>query len=543
MFKFLSSTQNMFLSEVVNNGGTLSHDYSNELHYKYALEVLGGKEHIKKNYPLVFKLFERAKENSELGIKLKTNDDPALDGFSDSMKVRDISYDNQYIVSAMSAKYRADKPSIAISARLVDKSNENVVGTLNIYGEDDTDSLDGQIAKLASELISSDDKEFSTIADFYYMDEDEYGNPVVASCSTLYNDFKVEGTNTIVANFVVNKPTTEKNPSRDKVVIVYNREAQVHEDYDYAYDNNKYKQGDREMVKVYIPVTATVTLSDGFSVIGLNKDMGCVLQIEDLNKGVVNHYGGFDSIQTEINNNVIKWTFPEYWQNALDVSNFGAKTTVNIYNKMELNIKKNSTGMFMHIPVVFQSKGSPSGDRSSIISKPIFIQWGCLGKNTKVLMPDKTYKEISEIKIGEMVLNEKMEEIKVTNIYSGEEEKMILIETTGNKKVLVTSGHPVCTMRGNIAAREINASDMIKTLNGFEEIYALQIVDYNDTVYNLCFEKENIIICDEIAVGDYAMQNNLKPSAEPKKAVTRSKECINARNQFKKLFDVLALNK
>lgn len=544
MYSCLSKAENTFLKKVDANVGNLKHDYSDDEHYSHALETLGGAEYLQKNYPLVYELFETAKEKHLL---CKYNNESASSsedetGFSDSTKVNVISYDNLFVLSTMSADFVKIKPSIGISAKLIDKSNDQIVDVLNICGDDDIHKLDGEIKKLTSELISSNDREFSTVCDFFWMEVDEHGNPYMSSSTSKYNDFKVDGLSTIVSKLVVNDPIPKHTPDRKYVVVVYNRTAQVGDDYDYAFDNNKFSDKGKDYVKVYLPTSGTVTLTNDYIVLGLNESMGFALQITDLNNGVVNYYMNFDSIETTISadKRSLTWKFNDYWNNVLNVSNFNAKTTVNIYNKMEIDIQKVSTGMKMHIPVVFQSNGSPSQDPSFVISKPIMIQWGCLGKDTMILMADHTLKVVSEISIGDTILNENMEAIVVKDIYTGQEEQMVKIETTSGKKVLVSSGHPVVTKRGVIAARRLTAADEIKTVNGFEEILNLQMVDYNDTVYSLSFETENTLIGNDIVLGDFNMQQEVDTEEEPKEVIERSERCIKARNEFRKLMNELA---
>ena len=166
--------------------------------------------------------------------------------------------------------------------------------------------------------------------------------------------------------------------------------------------NAGFEESDAQLISSYSQFV------DDFEVLSLNKDMGYRLEIQDLNKGVVFYYAGVDTVTSSISTDKksITWRFLDDWHNKLNVSNFGAKTTVNIYNRMGIDVK-HKLGMIMTIPVVFQSNGSESQDKSSVLSKPIMIQWGCLGKDTKVLMSDKTYKIVSEIKVGDLVLNEK----------------------------------------------------------------------------------------------------------------------------------------
>lgn len=286
-----------------------------------------------------------------------------------------------------------------------------------------------------------------------------------------------------------------------------------------------------------MPASATVTLTKDWQILRLNETVGHLLDLEDLNKGIVVDYNDYESVA--INDNQITWTFKEDWKNSLDISNFKVGTTVQIYCKVAIDIKNKTTGMQMYIPLVFQSKITQSNDKSFAVSKPIYIQWGCVGKDTLILMADHTQKKVTDIQIGDRVLNENKEAVPVKNIYTGQEDTMILLKTQSQKQALVTASHPVSTARGILPARCLRASDRIKTVDGYEAIVELSIQPYHDTVYSLAFETENCIICNGMVLGDFGMQQTAKDPQEEPVPITRSEECIKVQKEFKKLMEEL----
>lgn len=537
MLKCLTAHQNKMLNTTSDR--IIQHNYSDPVHYNYIVESLGGEDYLKEKYPLCYKMISDSKE---LHLMATQNGNHSVltekDGFQDDVSVDCIDFDTENVISVSKADFIEDKPIIAISAKLIDKSNDRLEDVINVYGEDDISRFKGMLQKKTSELITSEDREFKVVADFHWMNENENGQPVYASATAQLDDLKIYGSNTIVSNFSVLDPIAKKNPSRDHVVVVYNREAQVGDDYDYAFNNNK--QGD--YVKIFLPVSGKVTVNSEFEVISLNKDLGYRLFIEDLNKGVVFYYSGVDTVTHSISGDKksITWRFLDDWSNKLNVKNFGARTQVNIYNKMGIDVKHIKTGMPMTIPVVFQSNGSHSEDKSSILSKPILIVWGCLSKNTKVMMYDKSYREVNQLKVGDIVMNDKMEGIKIKDIYTGPEEQLISIQTQQGKNVCLSDSHPVCTKRGMIAAANLTAADILLTIDGEESISILNTITYNDTVYNLAFDHASTIICDGIFLGDSDHQNTLDSIDDSQKLVVRSEATKKAREEFKKMFDELA---
>jgi len=551
MPKYLTEIENEFLKEVEKNGGGLYHDYSNPLHFNYVQARLGGKSRLQQNHAYMFKLLEKTK-----AWHIKNNGNSAAgnagenDGLDDSMKVRAIYYDTENLISDISSDHTKTRPSMAVTAKIMDMTDDKkIVATAQVFG-DEVYALFAEMKKKTSQLIHSNDHEFRTVADFWWLEDSPKQDVAMNGYTTAMTDFKVLGTNSIVDSFVVNAPIPIKTPGRDHVVVVYNRAAVVGEDYDYSYVNSPHD----DLVDIYLPASATVTLNPDWKVLGLNKDMGFKLQIEDIYKGVVNYYGngGFDSIQTVINNNVITFTFQDnrypaeakykdFWANALNIKRFSAKTTVNIYCQVQLDIQ-NSKGLKINIPVVFQSKEQTSTDKSIAVSKPILIQWGCVGKDTLIQMADGGTKAISKIRIGDIVVTDIGESLSVVDIYSGREKTITLLETTGGKKVLLTSGHPVATERGVIPAIALNAADKVKTVDGYEGIADLRTVDYNDRAYGLRFADPHLIPCNGIILGDFGMQQlaetPLKAQENAMPAV-RSKQCQAAKAEFRQMFQKL----
>ena len=532
-----STIKTNFLNEVEENKGSLRHDFTNPLHYEYVLASLGGKEFLQKNYPHLFNLFEKSKREQ---LTAKANGGMArtedVNGFSAYEDIKYISLNSDNLQSGICANYPEQKPSIAFSGTLTEtlpNGIEHIVGMVNAYGEESY-ILEDAITVPISELVESDDKIFKTAADIYHLDEKADNGLSLASCTKVYKDVKIIGKNNIVANFTVNAPIPIKTPSRDHVVVVYNREAYL-EDNDYSYNNGP--DPEKKLVPVFMPASATVTLTNDWQILRLDENIGHLLDLEDLNKGIVVNYSGYESCQ--INDNQITWTFKQDWQNKLNISNFQAGTTVQIYCKVGIYIKNKTTGMEMPIPLVFQSKITKSADKSFAVIKPIWIQWGCVGKDTLILMADHTPKKVADIKIGDLIFNENKEVVQVKNIYTGLEETMILLKTQSQKQVLVTDGHPVSTSRGILPARCLRASDRIKTADGYEDIIELHNQPYHDTVYSLAFEKENCIICNGMVLGDFGIQQTAKDPQEEPVPITRSEECIEVRKEFKKLMEEL----
>ena len=109
-------------------------------------------------------------------------------------------------------------------------------------------------------------------------------------------------------------------------------------------------------------------------------------------------------------------------------------------------------------------------------------------------MADGQEKRINAIRAGDKVLSVSGEDVRVMNIISGIEEKVVVLVTQSGKRIRLTSDHPVQTrQRGVQPVKALLVTDKVKTADGnFEEIDSLYTEMYNDRVYNLCLEKKKV---------------------------------------------------
>ena len=152
-------------------------------------------------------------------------------------------------------------------------------------------------------------------------------------------------------------------------------------------------------------------------------------------------------------------------------------------------------------------------------------------------MFDKSEKKVSEIQIGEKVINDLGEELTIKNIVSGFEKKITWLTTLKGNQIYLSNSHPIETKRGIIKVQDLNAADYVKMNYGYDEIQTLTMIDYNDTVYNLVFEGENKIIANGFIVGDFNLQNNIPNKKRKKIFVDEYTKMLQA--DFKELFDLL----
>lgn len=501
------SVKKRFIQEVINNNGELKHDYTNDLHFSYIMELLGGKQNLKANHPSIYKSLcytrKLAKKN-KLNKLIKQEDDTQDDLHDATNRIEYIAYEpNVDIQSSMLGSYSEQKPSIVIIGEIVDVTEDKVLDCFS-YEACNEYSLEGVTSCKDEGVTHFEERIFRSEATFIWTDI-EKNNLRMSSQTLISEEKKMAGAASIIKNISVEDPMP-KSTQRTNVVVVYNREAQAKEGFDYSYPNvmkdNK--------VKVNLPFKGKVQFKETWIPKGVDINRRFKIQLELEDEGIVEYLTPINPNFFTIKDNQLSWDFSNDWGSMLNTTHFNASTIANFYCSMYINLENKVAGINTAVPIIIKSgKGQDTSKDTSVkIISQIKIQWGCFGKNTMVMMSDGTYRNIEEIKIGDTVTTKDLESSIVKNIFIGNEAELVRIITETKKCLEVTKTHPICTANGIKIASQLKASDIIKTSDGLEKISSIYMIDYDDVVYNLDVEESALLICNGIYAGDYQMQNN-----------------------------------
>jgi hypothetical protein len=135
---------------------------------------------------------------------------------------------------------------------------------------------------------------------------------------------------------------------------------------------------------------------------------------------------------------------------------------------------------------------------------------GCFGKDTQIKLADGSEKKASNIRIGDKLVDYTNRILTVSDIITGKDADIYHIKTDkGETKV--SSGHPLMREGEYARACDLKVNDKLNTENGrFAVIKNIEVIDYNDTVYNFIFtdvEEGTYLIADGLCSGDLRMQN------------------------------------
>jgi hypothetical protein len=141
---------------------------------------------------------------------------------------------------------------------------------------------------------------------------------------------------------------------------------------------------------------------------------------------------------------------------------------------------------------------------------PLKIMWGCLAKGTLILTTQSEI-PVEDIRIGDRLIAADGQIVTVRNVWTGEEADMVKVSYE-DQTILLTAHHPVYVISdGKTAVKRAGALTKPDTLAGRNKNYRIteiEIVPYNDTVYNLSLDGGNAFFANGILVGDMDTQND-----------------------------------
>ena len=112
----------------------------------------------------------------------------------------------------------------------------------------------------------------------------------------------------------------------------------------------------------------------------------------------------------------------------------------------------------------------------------------CLAKKTKVTMADGMVMDISDVRLGDLVMNSEQHGfLRVINIWHSMEDKYLKIFTENNNELCVTMGHPIYQENGFIRAEQLEEGAYVYGLWGEKvKVISVKVVE----------EREKGLFCD-----------------------------------------------
>lgn len=561
----------LLIEEAMKNGGSLDLDFSNSLHYEHIMNVMGLKEDNGSN-------LIRGYGNSELMEVLETQKErdankkvklamlmaeKASNEDSDKSEEEDRSvfYITAPICKSASApaNLAADGNNLAIMTTAVAKYSEVKAGiTSNVTLRDgktgkkfascfskirDSNELVSGLDGDYSEFMGKTAKSITGFGTSIAIGEDDNGETDCSAKLTAQTDFTVMGGDDAIEEFTVIDPHVKRpgKPKNEPIKVSYKRNTQMGE-YDYSIPN----EPSNNKIKLILPVSFSVQSTESVTIVDLDRDRGARLYFDDPKGGQCQYCNDLDNAEVVFENiggKTRKMTvkLPQDWNTLYDFTLLENKVSVNMSIYAEFYVKlRLDEGIDISLSVTFKNDNTTTFEdtRNKLIPQ-IYMQWGCIGKDTLVRRYDEDAGNIenalvSELKINDVVMLPNGNKAVVRDIVTGDDGYIWDI-VTSKHKIKLSPSHSICTERGWIPVSDIRTDDKIATEDGLEEIIAFDYVPYNQKVYNFIFDEETPIYGNGILIGDYKMQQRIRSVMEKK--VDFSKKTYKAVDE---LFDLMS---
>ncbi len=154
---------------------------------------------------------------------------------------------------------------------------------------------------------------------------------------------------------------------------------------------------------------------------------------------------------------------------------------------------------------------------NTIYIPPIYIYWGCFGKDVRIKTASGIEKTAAAIKIGDQLLAYGGATVTVADIITGRDASICRLKISGGYETLLSGAHRLLDENGqSVTVRELKKGDKVLTESGqAAAVESVEEEEYNDAVYNFSFENQTesvYIIADGLCAGDFTAQNEAAAS-------------------------------
>lgn len=482
------------LKEVVNGEalglfGSRELDMSNPKDAELVVAQFGGKEWFSTRYPLLWQAYNQTVQ-SGIGVKGKSEN-----GFCDNARILGVGYDSTSSAACASGiiylTQAAQQMCMVIN---VYEEDELVARNVNFLSGCATGNIEVESAK--RDILTAGKNYHSYLQVTWREGADGILRSMVAEA------YATSGSEDVISNITVSDPkhivTSEDRP----IKISYGRDKGK---TDYYYEETRDTETHNEMV--FMKVTGSMDLADGHTISAVQEfdaalfcDGYGAIQYEGSKK-----YGnkGEEDVIVYLDNDgkSLCWNLEESWKTEIEQSVvFGNRTHIfdmiipfQCDNKDEvhqLRISSSDATVGIHVQKI----------------PMIQLMWGCLAKDTKILMADGTEKAVSEIAVGDQLMSTdgSGNAVEVSKVTTGKSENIYTILLENGDTVRATRMHPFAVPSGEfVTVIDMNTQTMLKVKGadtGSRVVYCYPD-DYNSDVYNIDLKSGNSFYANGIVSG------------------------------------------
>lgn len=532
------------IQEVLDNGGNMKLDFNDDSHYQFFMDKVGGEEMFERCFPVMHRNLQSRRadrviqaEDQQETARISTSGAAKLKGKKDKERpgegVRDtigiappftksVSDSKMNAHSLLYGEFIDEKPMVLAQTYIINNDNGELSNIeTRVFSNTD------QIVRPMRTTMTTREKVNLTSVGIVTYPEVVRGEARTTTEMTVSTPAESFIDNELIESFHVIDPNKKTDQYPDTIRVSYLRDALV-PDADYKIKN---APAGNNFISLKLPVRVEITVKDGFRITGLSRRRGWKVHFKVTESGMLHHMATYQDIENyrssykepgkgdrtisgiDISQDARKIiiTMPEDWNNRLDFGPLKDKTRANmhIYGDFHITLESDKMQEFNQAVSFFSYEGTES--ISSVRIKPLYFQWGCIAMDERITMVDRSACRIDLLKIGDMVLGGDGQGCRITNIVTGPQAEIVSILTSQGKHVRLTDDHTVFTVeQGAVPVRLLLKGMTLETIDGEEEVMAVERQPYDNKVYNLKFETSAPFYAGNIKVGDFEMQQSIR---------------------------------
>lgn len=553
------------LLNIIHKEGTNPHrnhimDFSKKEHQIWLYEMFGGREHLEKEYPELYKLTEKTffTATTECAKKAENEENDPL---KDLVFLVDTESNKKVTGASGRAALKQPAKRLFVSITLIQSGKELVRDRDFFYSVEDAEL---KVTMESSDLMSTTDV-ITCIFNAIWEDTEDgmlhaessiredmtpFESDVVQDIIVMHPGYyQKQGTlDRVYEDASEQQPIAEyKNPDpgrKGTINVSYARSPARGEILDYDYDGERVGG----LQKLFLDIRGRVILSAGYKYDKLVR-VDCVLDIlgngSPGDGGIMADMHPKDGVHVyaitdEQGQDGFNFALPTYWNVQIPDSSFGGNKTYYLYAKIYFNL----VGMGDKEYSVYISSSETLGEDSHLAEIPrLNLRWGCLQKDTMIRMADGTRKKVQDIQKGEKIAGVEGVACNVVNQITGTEEELCFLKVDGYpERIGASRTHPFITEDGIVAAGEIRPNTLLKMEDGelhkIEECYR---AEYGGEVYNLVLESSHWFYANGFCTGDNVAQGECLHQDRNAVSLDIGSELIEEIEKLRREFKALAV--
>lgn len=571
------------MEQARKNRGRVPLDFTNDLHYQYCLDRLGGKKQIERLAPALFAQLQaqnnpafKAGEYQDTLPSITLEDYEKITNVEAKLISTPKASEDGSAVSAQRKFRIAGTPEASystrpvsdlyIQTRIMDCDTGRYIYQSDSYPLPDENHVFSQaVDTLVPEYPGVRDHAYVTSAFFLAGVSMKDDCALLAGTYVSSITYTVSSTEDIKAIKVIDpviKNAGIRPAHKEEICISYKRDANIGSP-DYSYKVNLPQK--IQQMPVTVPLTLTVELQNdayfkptkngSYFTEDWDPDI-CLCRFNNENKKPISagsapllqDWATFsrDHIDVYYDQNKhatkLQLNFPEEWKANLKATELLNTST---YTCLDANISFNTcnkdaggtyrempTSVFIRYDKTLDQKNPSDPGVNSMYLPLLYYQWGCLGADTKMSSSDGML-EAKDVRIGDILITGEGNKATVRNIYSGTEQKILhIVHEKG--EIFLTEDHTLFNAKNRpVLAGSVKPGDMLLYQNQeTRQQEAVQVkhretIPYSGKVYNFCFDTKTTLVGNNLIVGDYAWQQTVRPPVKEFKA-PKANQAVNS---------------